>query len=186
MYLQHIDIYHTSPCFAEAGKIRVKARLSHDVSEIMPYLNRVIKNANYNEHAPNLTMFKEFRMITLEPQNLILIKALNDTDARQILAWLQDLINETAERKAEIEPLYASKKRPHPLQLYRWLPRINCGQCGEKSCLAFASLLSIGQQSLSRCLPLFTEDYQEQMSVMIDLVDALGHDISQFKESERS
>jgi ArsR family metal-binding transcriptional regulator len=125
-------------------------------------------------------------MITLEPQNLILIKALNDTDARQILAWLQDLINETAERKAEIEPLYASKKRPHPLQLYRWLPRINCGQCGEKSCLAFASLLSIGQQSLSRCLPLFTEDYQEQMSVMIDLVDALGHDISQFKESERS
>lgn len=181
MHLKDIDIYHTSPCFAEAGKIRVKARLSDDISEIMPYINRVVKNANYNEHAPNLTMFKEFRMITLEPKELILIKALNDTDARQVLDWLKQMINDTAERKKEIEPLYASKKRPHPLQLYSWLPRINCEQCGEKSCLAFAALLSVGQQSLDLCQPLFTEDYQELRSVMIGLVDALGHDISQFE-----
>ncbi len=181
IYLKHIDIYHTSPCFAEAGKIRVKAHLSDDITEIMPYLNRVVKNANYNEHAPNLTMFKEFRMITLEPVKLILIKALNDTDARQVLNWLRDLINETARRIEEIEPLYASKKRPHPLQLFTWLPRINCKQCGEKSCLAFAALLSIGQQSLDHCSPLFTEDYAEQLEVMIDLVDVLGHDTSQLK-----
>ncbi len=186
MHLKHIDIYHISPCFAEAGKIRVKARLSNDISEIMPYLNRIVKNAVYNVHAPNITMFKEFRMITLEPKELILIKALNDTDARQVLDWLKDLINDTAERIGEIEPLFKSEKRPHPLQLYLWLPQINCGQCGEKTCIAFAALLSVGQQSLNRCLPLFTEDYREQKAVMIDLVDALGHDISQLKESERS
>ncbi len=178
MYLNNIDIYHTSPCFAEAGKIRVKARLSDDISEIMPYLNRVVKNAVYNTHAPNLTMFKEFRMITLEPRELILIKALNDTDARQVLTWLKDLINDTAERMDEIEPLYESKKRPHPLQLYSWLPRSNCGQCGEKTCIAFAALLSVGQQSIERCKPLFTEDYKEQRDVMLNLAETLGHDIS--------
>ena len=179
MFLDHIDIYHVSPCFAEAGKIRVKARLSDDISEIMPYLNRVVKNANYNEHAPNITMFKEIRMITLQPNELILIKALNDTDARQVLNWLKDLINDTAERVDEIEPLYESKKRPHPLQLYTWLPRINCGRCGEKTCIAFAALLSVGQQSLERCKPLFSEEYKEQCEVMINLVEILGHDISQ-------
>ena len=181
MFLNHIDIYHISPCFAEAGKIRVKARLSDDVAEIMPYLNRLIKNANYNSYAPNVTMFKEFRMITLEPRELILIKALNESDARQVLNWLKDLINDVADRKDEIEPLYESGKRPHPLQLYTWLPRTNCGQCGEKSCIAFAALLSVGQQSLERCKLLFSEDYKEQQEVMITLVEALGHDLSRLK-----
>jgi ArsR family metal-binding transcriptional regulator len=178
-FLNHIDIYHTSPCFAEAGKIRVKAKLSDDISELLPYLNRVIKNANYNAYAPNITLFKEFRMITIEPTNLILIKALNDTDARQILAWLKDLINDTAERRNEIEPLYESQKRPHPLQLYTWLPRTNCKQCGEKSCLAFAALLFVGQQSLENCSLLFTKDYEEPRNVILKLVEALGHDMSQ-------
>lgn len=178
MYLKHIDIYHTSPCFAEAGKIRVKARLSNDISEIMPYLNRIVKNAVYNVHAPNVTMFKEFRMITLGPRELILIKALNDTDARQVIIWLKDLINDTAECMDEIEPLYESKRRPHPLQLYRWLPQINCGQCGEKTCIAFAALLSVGQQKIDRCTPLFTDDYREQFEVMLNLVETLGHEVS--------
>lgn len=157
----------------------MKARLSDDITEIMPSLNRVIKNANYNPHAPNITMFREFRMITLQPRELLLIKALNDTDARKVLAWLKDLINDTAERRDEIEPLYESKKRPHPLQLYTWLPRTNCGQCGEKTCLAFAAFLYIGQQSIENCKPLFNEDYEEQREVMLKLVEALGHDISQ-------
>jgi ArsR family metal-binding transcriptional regulator len=182
MFLNHIDIYHISPCFAEAGKIRVKARLSDDITEVMPYLHRVVKNANYNAYAPNLTMFREFRMITLEPNNLILIKAFNDTDARQVLAWLKDLINNTAERRDEIEPLYETRQRPHPLQLFTWLPRTNCKECGEKSCLAFAALLFVGQQSLERCRPLFTDDNQEQREVMIGLVEALGHDVSQMRK----
>jgi ArsR family metal-binding transcriptional regulator len=181
-YLEQIDIYHTSPCFAEAGKIRVKAKLSDDISELMPYLNRVVKNAHYNAHAPNITIFREFRMITLEPMNLILIKALNDTDARQIIEWLKVLINDTADERDNIEPLYESNKRPHPLQIYTWLPRINCKKCGEQSCLAFAALLSVGQQSLDHCSPLFTKDYLEQRAVMIELVDALGHDISELQE----
>jgi len=176
MYLKHIDIYHTSPCFAEAGKIRVKARLSDDISEIMPYLNRIVKNAVYNVHAPNVTMFKEFRMITLEPRELTLIKALNDTDARQVIIWLKDLINDTAECMDEIEPLFESQRRPHPLQLYRWLPQINCGQCGEKTCIAFAALMSIGQQSIEKCAPLFTDDYRDQREVIFNLVEILGHD----------
>lgn len=177
MYLSYIDIYHVSPCFAEAGKVSVQARLSDDITEIMPYLNRVVKNASYNHNAPNVTMFKEFRMITIEPKEIILIKALNYTDARQVIVWLKDLINDTAERMDDMEPLYKSKKRPHPLQIYSWLPRNNCGQCGEKSCIAFAALLSVGQQRIEKCEPLFTDDYHEQREVILNLIEILGHDI---------
>ncbi len=178
MYLEKIEITYVSPCFADTSKIRLKAKLSDDITEIMPYLNGSVKNVNYNPNAPNLTLYREFRLITLHPRALTLIKALNITDAQQVLAWLQDLINDTAARREEIDPLYEARQRPHPLQLYAWLPRTNCKQCGEKTCLAFAALLFIGQQQLERCFPLFTKDYQEQREVMLELAGALGYEIS--------
>lgn len=178
MYLEKIEITYVSPCFADPSKIRLKARLSDDIAEIMPYWNGSLNNVNYNPNAPNLTLYREFRLITLYPRELTLIKALNITDAQQVLAWLQDLINDTAARREEIEPLYEAMQCPHPLQLYSWLPRTNCRQCGEKTCLAFAALLFSGQQQLERCLPLFTEDFQEQREVMLELAGALGYEIA--------
>lgn len=178
MYLNDIIIYHVSPCFAEAGKIRVKAKLTEDITEIMPYLNRVIRTVSYNPHAPNLTLFREFRMITLLPKEILLVKAVNTTDARQVLAWLKDLINDTVERMDEIEPFYETRKRPHPLQLYQWLPGSNCGQCGEKTCLAFAARLFAGQQKLEHCAPLFTSEYSEQREVFLQLAAALGYNVA--------
>lgn len=178
MYLQTIEITHVSPCFADTSKIRLKAKLSDDVAELMPYINGAMSNAVYNPHAPNLTLYRDFRLITLHPQELTMIKALNTTDARQVLAWLQDLINDTAVRREEITPVYEAKQRPHPLQLYAWLPRTNCRQCGEKTCLAFAALLFCGQQHFERCAPMFTEDYREQREVMVELVKELGYDVA--------
>lgn len=145
MYLQTIEITHVSPCFADTSKIRLKAKLSDDVAELMPYINGAMGNAVYNPHAPNLTLYRDFRLITLHPQELTMIKALNTTDARQVLAWL---------------------------------PRTNCRQCGEKTCLAFAALLFCGQQHFERCAPMFTEDYREQREVMVELVKELGYDVA--------
>ena len=177
MYLNIIEITHISPCFADAGKIRLKAKLSDDLTEVMPYLNGAIRNAYYNPHTPNLTFYREFRLITLHPRDLTLIKALSITDAHQVLAWLKEFINYIAERRDEIEPIYEAKQQPHPLQLYALLPRINCGQCGEKTCLAFAVLLFSGQQQLDRCKPQLTDEYREQREVMLEMAKALGQDV---------
>ncbi len=103
-----------------------------------------------------------------------MIKALNTTDAWQVMDWLQELINDTYDRRAQLEPDYSRKRRPHPLQLYNWLPRTNCKECGELTCLAFAVLLFAGQQELEHCAPLFSEDYGEQRQVLLELAQALG------------
>lgn len=42
MFLQDIKITFMEPCVAEPEKIRLKAELSEDITEVMPYLNAVI------------------------------------------------------------------------------------------------------------------------------------------------
>lgn len=174
MLLKDVELTYVSPCLADPQKIRLKARLSDDISEVMPYLNSVVKGAIYNHHAPNISFHKEFRLITLYPTEMTMIKALNTTDAWQVIEWLKELINKTHEKKDEIEPSYERKRRPHPLQLYTWLPATNCRECGELSCIAFAVLLFSGQQKLERCKPLFTEKYREHKEVLMEMASALG------------
>lgn len=93
--LEEIRITFIEPCLAEAAKIRFKAEFSTDISPVLPYLNSILRNATYNHRAPTLTFTREFRLLTLYPRHLTVAKALNTTDAWQVVDWLKDLINET-------------------------------------------------------------------------------------------
>jgi ArsR family metal-binding transcriptional regulator len=174
MFLDRITITYVEPCWADAEKIRLKAELSRDIGELFPYLNAVLPGATYNPHAGTLTLVKEGRLIVLYPTRLTMAKALNTTDARQVLDWLKDLINQTWERRDRIEPCYETRSRPTALELYQWLPRTNCKQCGEATCLAFAAKLLLGEQRLERCRPLFEPEYRHLREAMQELVAALG------------
>lgn len=176
MFLEKIEIVFIESCIVVANKVRVKAEFSSDISEVMPYLNTVIKNATYNSHAGNLTFTRDVRLITLYPRRVTIAKAANSTDAYQVFDWLKDLINDTWEKRAAIEPNYEVKSRPKPLEIYGWLPKTNCRECGEMTCLAFATKLLLGEQKISKCLPLFTEKYRDLKEPMLEIVQALGYD----------
>ena len=39
----------------------------------------------------------------------------------------------------------------NPMQLLKLLPKSNCGECKEKTCLAFAAVVANGRKALSEC-----------------------------------
>jgi hypothetical protein len=43
------------------------------------------------------------------------------------------------------------KNRVAPLELYKCTPRTNCGECGQNSCLAYATQVVAGQQAIDSC-----------------------------------
>jgi acetyl-CoA decarbonylase/synthase complex subunit gamma len=45
-----------------------------------------------------------------------------------------------------------------PLEVYQLLPKTNCGECGEPTCMAFASKLINRDAKLEDCIPLVKED----------------------------
>ena len=44
-----------------------------------------------------------------------------------------------------------SKGRVAPLELYKCTPRTNCGQCGNPTCFAFATLVVTGREKIAAC-----------------------------------
>ena len=45
-----------------------------------------------------------------------------------------------------------------PLEAYKFLPGTNCGECGETSCMAFASHLIDRSLKATDCTPLVNEE----------------------------
>lgn len=45
-----------------------------------------------------------------------------------------------------------------PLEAYKYLPGTNCGECGEQTCMAFASRLIDRSKKLTECTPMINED----------------------------
>jgi ArsR family metal-binding transcriptional regulator len=53
-----------------------------------------------------------------------------------------------------------------PLEVYKRLPRIDCGECPEGKCLAFALKLSKGQRDVSECLKI-TEPAKRELIILL-------------------
>ncbi|OGX19311.1 MAG: hypothetical protein A3K83_04400 [Omnitrophica WOR_2 bacterium RBG_13_44_8b] len=160
---------------ADEKKIRLIAYLNRDITEILPYLNAVIKGASYNKGASTLTFAKERRLINLYNMKITIAKADDIIDAWHILDEIKILINKTHENRANVKPSYEEKVKVTALQIYGWLPKTNCRSCGEATCLAFACRLLLGEQKLSKCTPLSAEQkFAENKKIMQELAEALG------------
>jgi len=174
-FLKTITLCYVAPCMADEKKIRLIAYLNRDITEILPYLNAVIKGASYNKGASTLTFAKERRLINLYNMKITIAKADDIIDAWHILDEIKILINKTYENRANIKPNYEEKVKVTALQIYGWLPKTNCRACGEATCLAFACRLLLGEQKLSKCAPLLTEPrFLENKKIMQEMAEALG------------
>jgi len=174
-FLKSITLCYVAPCIADEKKIRLIAYFSRDISEILPYLNAVIKGASYNKNAPVLTYTKGRSVINLYNIKAAMAKVDNIIAAWNILNEIKDLINKTYQNRDKIKPNYEEKIKITALQIYGWLPKTNCKVCGETTCLAFAVKLLLGEQKLENCKPLFTDiKFAENKQIMQEMAEALG------------
>ncbi len=174
-YLKLITLCYVAPCMADEKKIRLIAYFNRDISELLPYLNAVIKGASYNKNAPTLTYAKERRLINLYNIKITIAKADDIIDAWKVLDEVKELINRTYKNRDTIKPNYEEKIKVTALQIYGWLPKTNCRACGEATCLAFACRLLLGEQKLENCKLLFTDNkFAENKQIMQEMTEALG------------
>ncbi len=177
MLLQSYKITRILPCLADPMKIRVIAEVSGEIHEVFPYLNASLKGCIYNHPANTLTIRKDQKLITLHALHITLAKIEDEKEAEEVLSWLKDLINDTYENRAGIEPNYAMGAELKALDLFKLLPGTNCKKCGEPACLAFAVKLAGRDVEARKCEPLFSGEYQDKRKVLLELLKAAGFEI---------
>lgn len=177
MYLEEVNLNFIQPCTTDSLRIRIQGLFSKDISDIFPYLNSYLNSAMYNKKSNTIAFNKEHKIITMYSDRVNISKLLNETEAFEVLDYLKDIINEVDSKRKEIEPSFELKKLPSPLEIYNYLPKLNCKKCGKATCLAFATNLIHGDVNMKKCLHLYEKGNEANMQKIEDIVLMLGYEI---------
>lgn len=143
------------------------AYLDDDIGEALPYLNAVLDGDSYIKEPPSVTFKIYGKLITLHARKIAVNALKDEAEADHVLEWLRNEINDAWAGRERITPKFTGKAKPHILEIYKRLPKINCRECGQPTCMMFASLATEGIKGAADCprlLPAGTHALDAYMS----------------------
>lgn len=184
--IEEFEVFDIKPCVSNPANIRFIAQADIRLDEAIPYLFLSFppSQTQYMQKHNTLTLKIWNRMITLFPSGKIgITNTAGMEEAKEILEKLRQQINAAFERNERQGPPKAEEitalQNLSPMRIHRFLPKTNCGYCGEATCMAFVFKILAGERTLKQCLPLkapdtlrFRQELQEELG--ISTLRALG------------
>lgn len=152
------DFHIKSPdCHPGAAVYRAHFKLDHDISSVFPYINAVADNALYYENPHYIKFMLNNHKCAAYPEEIIAGVFENRDQALSFFQELEEFINDIFSRRDSIQPDHTKHKYIPVIEIYKQLPKTNCGDCGFATCMAFADAVSKGEADICKC-PEYTEE----------------------------
>ena len=151
------DIFRPE-CNPSFQSLHCIAHLHQDITEALPYLNATLGGFEYLKDPPAVTFRIHGKIITVHPREIAVNALRDEEEAEKILEWLKREINEAWEKRGEIKPKYEGLPKPKLLEILKLLPKTNCLECGQPTCMVFAARVAEGAKGPEQCLPLKEEN----------------------------
>ncbi len=165
------------PCVADPSKIRVIVKIGRDFSDLFPYIKGYLRKGVYLSELPSFTFKREGKNITLYRDSMAITKLVDETEVVDVLKYMSSVVLEVIRCKDNIKPDYSAGRNISPLVIYKLLPKTNCRQCGEETCLAFIMKLLDEDATIAQCRALFTRDYEDQRRAIFEVLAEYGFDL---------
>ncbi len=144
-------------CNPQFQSLHCIAHLDEDITEVLPYLNTVLGGHQYFKEPSALTLRTHGKLITLHPREIAINALKDEAEADKILEWLKQEINEAWEKRDGIDPSFDTPEKPRILEILKLLPKTNCRECGQPTCMIFATHVVEGGRGPEDCPPLSEE-----------------------------
>lgn len=144
-------------CRPEAESVHCIAHLDEDISEVIPYLNAVLGGFQYIKDPPSVSFKVHGKLIAVHSKKICVNALKDEAEGDKIIEWLKQEINDTWERRGEIEPRFESAPKPKVIEILKLLPRTNCRECGQPTCMVFATQVAEGGRGADDCPALNAE-----------------------------
>lgn len=164
-------------CNFFAQTVNAIAQLSDDISDALPYLAAIIKVCKYDDASKILTFKKEGRSIIISSRQIAVSKLVDRDEARSVLDEIKEFINSTYDNRQKIEPCFKKGSELKNLEVLKLLPRTNCKECGQPTCVAFVSKLVKWEATIIECLPLFRSQFDDEKRKLLKMLAVAGYDV---------
>jgi ArsR family metal-binding transcriptional regulator len=154
------------PCKPGAPTWSARAALGREIDEVLPYLNAMLEGADYDHGAKILIWKNEGRSFAFRSREIKAAPAHDREEAEGLIERAVDLVNDTWRERELLAPRYEPRAKVNLMQVYRLLPRTNCGECGCSTCMAFAAALLEGGTTLDCCPVVQRRENEETLTAL--------------------
>lgn len=173
-----VSIKKILPCIATKGRIRLTIQLDSKLEgNVIPILASKYSPGKVSliQRKNILTISDYDRIITFYPDGKVTMNNTRDQDeAIEIMTGFMEKINESYEESQSGgsvgEDLSQKLSKIGPLAIYNCLPKTNCEECGEATCMAFAMKLLSGDSTFDQCTPLFEAKNKDNVDGLKELL----------------
>jgi len=169
-----IVIAYVTPCMATEDEIRLTAQIEGDLGPVLPYLNAALPAGTYRPAGPSFTFMNGQRLVNLSAHRVAVSRCREMIDAWRTLELVRRRVLDVWSRRDAIEPSTEHRPQVTVLEVYRRTPQINCGACGEPTCMAFAAKMVAGEQRPEHCTPVLEGEYQHLRAGLEEIGARLG------------
>ena len=152
-------------CNPQFESLHCIAHLDQDVSEALPYLNAVLGGFEHLKNPPAVMFRSRGRLITVHAREIAVNALKDEAEAEKILEWLKREINQAWDNRAAITPSTEGTSKPQVLEILKLLPRTNCREVREPTCMVFAAQAAEGIKGAADCPPL-TVEAQKRLGII--------------------
>jgi ArsR family metal-binding transcriptional regulator len=151
-----ISITEKTPCLLEPRKLQITAQADKPLNEIISILFLAIPHSQYAKAFGSVTFLLEGKLVTVYSSGKINLGCvLREEIALRLLEKLKAMLDKAYEYYEKHGPpnpkLLDIKQKLNPLEIYKYLPKTNCKECGEQGCFPFAVKLANGEKTLNEC-----------------------------------
>ncbi len=154
-------------CNPNFQSVHCIAALETDISGVLPYLNTVLGGSTYTQDPPSVTFKVHGKLITVHSQEIAINALKDEEEADKILHWLRQEIDDTWEKRDQIKPSFQGIPKPQILEILKLLPRNNCRQCGQATCMVFSLLVADGVKGPEDC-PGLSDPYKTKLQKYLE------------------
>ncbi len=162
------------PCVPGAATWSARASLGAEIDAVLPLLNAQLDGADYDHQARVLIWKEQGHKFAFRSREIKAAPARDREEARTLIDHAVALANRAWRAREIIEPRYERRTGANLMQVYRLLPRTNCGRCGCSTCMAFAAGLLEGKTELACCAELEQPAYGGSRSALLELLGPPG------------
>ena len=147
---------HADGPMRQAGKdgsfaVMTRFCFEEDVSTLMPYINAVAENAELYERPPMVRFFYKGIFCAVYPGHCVASPMESRDHARAFADDMTAFLADILKRRDEISPNNTLFRPGAVPQILKLLPKTNCGDCGMRTCMAFAAMVAKQRVSPDLC-----------------------------------
>lgn len=142
--------------------------LDTDISELFPYINAVVQGAAFYEKPLFIKFLLDGLLVALLPEGGAFAPFEEKPQAYAFMERLAAFLNDLYLRRHTIVPNHKKVLQVSVLDVFKLLPGTNCGECGMKTCLAFAAALSKHDAVTDQCPALHSPISEKAVYPVLD------------------